>query len=159
MGSFGDACWLPGQARLIVSEDRGGGQNPNAGSMFTIRPDGSDRELLISAGQFGPAVNIGQILSSPDGSQLAFTVETPNQNGEFQFRSLYVQDIASGVRRQIDVATGQEVSDLWWFEGGLAWRAVSIGQGPEYDGVEPFLIEVANLETGQTRLVYSSDAT
>lgn len=157
MLSISDACWLPERGRLVVTEERTDGGNPNAGSLFTIRPDGTERDLLVSAGEFGPAVNIGQLIPSPDGRLLALTIEAPNPSGEFRFRSLYLLELDAGVRRELRVTTGQVVNDLWWFAGMLAWRSTTGGDGQTYDGVEPFLIEVANLESGETLQIFSSD--
>lgn len=154
--SFGAAAWLPGSSRIVVVEDRAAGFNPNAGSLFTIQPDGTNRELLISAGEFGPAVQIGRILPSPDGSQLAFTVETPGVDGEMRFQSLRLLEIATGINRTIEIATGRSVTDLWWFEGRLGWRAVESDESGVYSGVEPFSIETFDVESGETALIYSS---
>jgi hypothetical protein len=157
--SFDTICWPPGQGTLIVSEDRSAGENPNAGSLFTVRANGSKRELLISAGEFGPAIDIGLTAPSPDGTQLAFTIETPDASGNFSFQALYLLDFATGIQRQIDVFPQLVVSDLWWFEGGLAWRALNSENGSSYSGVEPFVIEVVDQTSGESKLVYTSDGT
>ncbi len=154
--SFGILDWPPQSATLIVGEDRGAGLNPNAGSLFTISPSGDDRELLVSAGEFGPAIRIGKTLSSPDGALFAFTVETPTETGDFAFQSLNVLDLATGISRRIDVAPGYNVTELWWFDGGLMWRSIAAEDGPVYTGIEPFILEVADLETGAARRVFTS---
>lgn len=159
--SFGTVDWLPASGNLVVSEDRGAGDNPNAGSLFTLEANGSNRELLISAGEFGPAVRIGEIKPSPDGSQLAFTIETPNESGEFRFQALFVHEIATGIRRELDISPGHAVSDLWWFEGGLAGRVLFTTEGASgsgaYSGIEAFAMLVFDRESGEGTLVYSSD--
>jgi dipeptidyl aminopeptidase/acylaminoacyl peptidase len=156
--SFGDVAWLPGQALLVATEDRRGGATPAAGSLFTFRPDGAERELLLSAGEFGPVVEITQLTPSPDGQLLAFVVKVPNPEGLLQFHALYVREIESGVLRELAVAAGQGVNDLWWLEGGrLAWRATPAQPDNVYDGAEPFIIEVGILETGETQFVYTTE--
>jgi dipeptidyl aminopeptidase/acylaminoacyl peptidase len=157
LGSFGAVCWPPARANLVVSEDRAAGENPNAGSLFALKADGSERELLMSAGEFGPAIRIGKMLSSPDGAQLAFTVETPDTSGDFQFQALYIHEFDTGLRRRLEVAPGYAVSELWWFEPGLVWRATRRTAGSGYSGVEPFVIELADLEGGDARRLYTSD--
>ena len=157
--SFGTASWISSTGSIVVTEDRSAGFNPDAGSIFTLSADGSNRRLLVSSGQFGPAVNIDRIVPSPNGSQIAFTVETPGETGVFRFRSLQVLEIATGVRRELDVAPGQSISDLWWFDGGLAWRTVDQDDGPEYDGAQPFLIQVSDIASGVTSTVFGTDGT
>ncbi len=157
--SFDTICWPSGRGALIVSEDRSAGENPNAGSLFTVRANGSNRELLISAGEFGPAIDIGLTAPSPDGTQLAFTIETPDASGNFRFQALYLLDFNTGIQRQIDVFPQLVISDLWWFEGGLAWRALNADAGSGYSGVEPFVIEISDLASGESKLVYTSDGT
>ena len=159
LGSFGAVCWPPDRGRLVVSEDRSAGRNPNAGSLFAVEADGSGRELLIGAGEFGPAIRIGLLQASPDGTQLAFTVEAPDTSGDFRFQALYVHELASGVRRRLEVASGYAVTDLWWFERGLAWRALDPAEGSRYSGVEPFVIEFDDVESGTSHLLYTSDGT
>ena len=157
LGSIGPFSWLPDPSRFIVAEDREAGPNPHAGSIFTLDPGGTTRELLLSAGEFGPAIQIGRISASPDGSQLAFTIETPGPTGEFTFQTFYVMDLASGLRREHEVALGLSVADIWWFEGGLAWRAFDPGDGGDYTGVEPLVIEIGDLATGESTTIYRTE--
>lgn len=155
--SFGDIAWLPLQARLAVTEDRGAGRNVQAGSLFTLRPDGGERELLVSAGEFGPVIGLSHLRPSPDGELLAFVVHAPDSEGELRFQALTVLELASGLRREIAVSPGLGVTDLWWTTRGLIWRAVDLRVGSAYTGVEPFAIEAHDLETGVSELIYTSD--
>ena len=155
--SFGRFSWLPDPSRILVSEDREAGPNPHAGSIFIVDPDGSARVLLSSAGEFGPAIRIGRLSTSLDGSQLAFTIETPDAAGEFAFQTLHVLDLASGLQRQFEVAPGLSVADIWWFGGGIAWRAFEPGNDDAYTGVEPFAIEIGSLTTGESTTLYRTE--
>jgi hypothetical protein len=157
LSSFGSFAWLPEPSRFVVGEDRAAGPNPHAGSIFFLSVDGQARNLLLSAGEFGPAVGAGQLSSSPDGTQIAFTIEMPGADGEYSFQSLHVLDLGSGIRRQLDVARGFAVSDLWWLDGRLVWRAVSPPTTSSYSGVEPFVIEAEDPQTGQTLTLFRSD--
>ncbi len=155
--SIADMTWLPGNPMIVYTEDNTAGWNPAAGSIFTILPDGTDRSLLVSAGEFGPVIAISHLTPSPDGSLLAFTVSTPNDEGEFQFEALYTLDVSTRVLREFPVTPWQGVSELWWFSGGLAWRATEVDSDMAYDGVEPFLIEIGEIETGETRLIHTGE--
>lgn len=155
--SFGDVGWLPGRALLVVTEDRAGGLTPAAGSLFTLRPDGGDRQLLLSAGEFGPIVGLSHLTPSPDGAMIAFAVNAPNREGLLEFQALWVLELESGARRQFPVASGQGVNDLWWIGDTLAWRATAAQPNDTYDGTEPFIIEVADFENSTSRLLFMAD--
>lgn len=155
--SFGDVGWIPGDALIVATEDRAGGLTPAAGSLFTILPDGTDRQLLLSAGEFGPTVGISHLTPSPDGTMIAFVVNAPNLEGLLEFQALWVLELETGARRQFPVAAGQGVNELWWIGDTLAWRATAAQPNDIYDGAEPFVIEVADFENSTSRLIYTAD--
>ncbi len=66
-----DVVWLPGRGRLAFVEAAGGPTGHLSGSIFTIAPDGTLLELLISAGQFAPAATIAHLRAGPDGRDVA----------------------------------------------------------------------------------------
>lgn len=157
--SYGIVTWLAGQARLIAAEDRRVPANPHAGSIFSIAPDGSGRELLVSAGRFAPVVDILKVAASPDGAWLAFGVYTPGTEGEAEFQSLWVLNFETGELIQIPVQNNLRVTDLWWTTQGLVWRGVD-EQAPTgdditaYTGSEPFLLSLYDFEDRQSRVVF-----
>lgn len=161
--SVSSAAWLPGRGRIAFIEERMGASESPGGSMFSIAPDGSGRELLVSAGSFAPAGKIAELSAAPGGRFVAFTVNIPNSQGEATFHALALVDIDSSEIIRIPVAPDFRVTDLWWTIEGLVWRAVHrdaevVDTISDYSGIEPFLIGRFNPETGEVRAVFQSTA-
>ena len=158
-----DIAWLPGRGRVAFVEERLGDSPLSGGSLFSIAPDGSGRELLVSNGNFAPAAEIIQIAASPGGSYIAFTVNVPDANGEAIFDSAWIVNIDSLDTVRVPVAPGFRVTDLWWMTDGLLWRAVHGApiDGTAisvYAGVEPFVLGVFNPETETSEIRFQSAA-
>ena len=161
--SISDIAWLPGRGRVAFVEERTPDAPLVGGSMFSIAPDGSGRELLVSSGNFAPAAEIVQISASPGGSFLAFTVNVPDALGEDTFHSAWIVNIDSGATTEIPLMPGFGVTDFWWMTDGLLWRAVHLGAGvggsnSTYSGFEPFAIGRFNLDDGTSTVFFQSDA-
>ncbi|MGH9172887.1 MAG: hypothetical protein ACRD1H_00950 [Vicinamibacterales bacterium] len=116
--------WLPGRGRIAFIEDASVPGVRLPGSIFTVAPDGSLLELLVSSGRFAPAASIASLAPSPDGRDLAFSVFVPDQNGMLVFQSLWILVIDSGELEQAPVESGYRVAELWWSAAGLVWRGV-----------------------------------
>jgi hypothetical protein len=161
--SVSDIVWLPGRGRIAFVEERTPDAPLIGGSMFSIAPDGSGRELLVSSGNFAPAAEIVQISASPGGSHIAFTVNVPNVQGEDTFHSAWIVNIDSGVTTEIPLMPGFGVTDFWWMTDGLLWRAVHQDTGGEgavstYAGYEPFAIGLFNPDDGTSTVFFQSEA-
>ncbi len=161
--SVSDAAWLPGRGRIAFVEELATSTGQLGGSMFSIAPDGSGRELLVSSGSFAPAAEIVKLAPSPRGSFIAFTVNVPGPNGEPIFHSLSLVNIDSGELVRVPVAPEFRVTDLWWTTAGLVWRGVHRGAEvvdtvSEYVGFEPFLIGRFNPDSGESRALFQSTA-
>jgi hypothetical protein len=160
--SIGVFDWLPGRGRLVIVEDRAVGPNSLAGSIFSVAPDGSGRELLVSGGGFAPVVDVLRMQASPDGQWLAFTVYLPDAEGEPSFLSLWLLEIESGGLIEVAVPATFRVTDLWWSTAGLVWRGVDrdapapLGE-ERYGGSEPFVIAITTTDGGSSRVVFQSD--
>ncbi len=159
--SIGAFDWIPEAGELVVAEDNGARNNPNAGTLFSLSVDGEDRKLLISSGEFGPVVSIPIIRTSPAGDWVAFAVYAPGINGAMQFDSLWIFEFATSVLIPIPVGEGFRVTDVWWTLRGLSWRGVDINapvtqQAWVYEGSEPFAISSYEIATGQTSKLMSS---
>lgn len=160
--SIADIAWLPGRGRIAFVEERG--STPLAGgSLFSIAPDGTGRELLVSSGNFAPAAEIINISASPGGTYIALTVYVPGADGDETFHSAWIANIDSGEITKIPVSTGFRITDFWWMVDGLLWRAVHRSAdvpGPltEYAGFEPFLMGLFNPDDGASRVLFQSDA-
>lgn len=161
--SINDITWLPGRGRIAFVEERTRTSAATGGSMFSIAPDGSGRELMVSAGNFAPSAELHNIHASPGGSYVAFTVNVPNANGVRSFDSAWIVNIDSGITSRIPVTSGFRVTDIWWTTEGVLWRA-AFGQADDpalvttYTGVEPFIIGLFNPDSGDSSIQFQSDA-
>lgn len=156
-----DFAWLPGRGRLAFVEATGGPAHHLTGSIFTIAPDGTLLELLVSAGQFAPAATIANLSAGPDGRDLAFTVEVPNAQGQQVFQSLWILSIDSGDLQQVPVETGYQVVDLVWSASGLIWRGIDrnsrvTADGRTFTGNEPFIFGRFDPGNGTSTIIYQS---
>lgn len=155
-------AWLPGRGRIAYVEGRPDLTGPPS-SIYTILPDGTARELLVSSGRFGPVAYIDDLSASPDGSRLAFTVFMPGADGAAAFASLWVLSIDTGELEQVETPPGCRVTDLWWLNIGLVWRGVDLAAGAwqgasEYAGDEPFLIGIYSFDSRTSSIVFRSSA-
>ncbi|HEX5164532.1 MAG TPA: hypothetical protein VFV93_03980 [Thermomicrobiales bacterium] len=153
--------WLPGRGRLVFVEVAGSQASHLPGSIFTIAPDGTLLELLVSAGQFAPAATISTLNAAPDGRFLAFTVQVPDGLGQLTFQSLWLLTIDSGELRQVPIEAGYRVVDLAWSAGGLIWRGIDRNarvptDGRAYSGDEPFILGRFDPASGATSVVFQS---
>jgi hypothetical protein len=154
--------WLPGRGRIAFVEDAGGLASPLSGSIFTIAPDGTSLELLVSAGQFAPAASVMQLNAGPDGRTLAFTVHAPDARGQQAFQSLWILTIDSGELQQVPVETGYRVVDLTWTTSGLIWRGIdrnarTPADDSAYSPSEPFVLSRFEPASGNTSVVFQSE--
>jgi hypothetical protein len=152
--------WLPGRGRIAYVEDANA-KRGTPGSIFTIAPDGSARELLVSSGGFAPVAGAVALAASPDGQKLAFTIYTPDARGEFSYQSLWVLNIDSGELAQVPVISSYRVTDLWWISSGLVYRGVDRGSSlagdqTTYDRSSPFVLGLFDLASGQSSIVFQS---
>lgn len=162
-GSVSGAAWLPGRGRIAFIEERAVASRSLGGSMFSIAPDGSGRELLVSSGSFAPAAEIAELAASPGGTFIAFTVNVPGQGGDATFHSMSLVNIDSGELLRVPVLSEFRVTDMWWTVEGLLWRAVHrdaevVATISDYVGFEPFVIGRFNPDTGELRSLFQSTA-
>ncbi|HUG17118.1 MAG TPA: hypothetical protein VMM78_19080, partial [Thermomicrobiales bacterium] len=155
-----DFEWLPGRGRVAFVEDSRVPGSRAPASIFTIVPNGTALELLVSASRFAPAATIGKMNASPDARELAFFLYAPDAQGRPEFQTLWVLHIDSGELREIPVEPGYVVTDTWFMSGGLLWRGVDLGStsidaGTTYTGVEPFILAFTDAE-GATSILFQS---
>jgi dipeptidyl aminopeptidase/acylaminoacyl peptidase len=154
--------WLPGRGRIAFVEEASGRASPLSDSIFTIAPDGTSLELLVSSGQFAPAASVMHLSAGPDGRTLAFTVHAPDARGQQAFQSLWILTIDSGELQQVPVETGYRVVDLTWTASGLIWRGIdrnarTPADGSAYATTEPFVLTRFDPASGNTSVVFQSE--
>jgi hypothetical protein len=161
--SVADAAWLPGRGRIAFLEERTDQSPADGGSMFSIAPDGSGRELLVSSGNFAPAAEIVKLFASPRGTYIAFSVNVPGRQGEDTFHSAWILNIDSGALIQVPITLDFRVTDLWWTTEGLLWRAVhqsaeAVESISTYAGFEPFIIGRFDPASERSEVLFQSAA-
>lgn len=159
--SIADIAWLPGRGRIALVEAQTAGVQAASGSMFSIAPDGSGMELLVSTGNFAPAARIVRISASPDGGHIAFIVNSPNASGIETFDSAWLVNIDSGALTRVPIPQHFRATEFWWMPDGLLWRAVS-GTGEDgsanepYTGEGAFRLGIFDPETETTSILFQS---
>jgi hypothetical protein len=159
--SIADIAWLPGRGRIALVEAQDTPLTATRGSMFSIAPDGSGMELLVSTGNFAPAASIVRISASPDGGYIAFVVNSPNSAGVETFDSAWIVNIDSGELTRVPIPLNFRATDFWWMPEGLLWRAVAgIGEdgtaNEPYTGTEAFRLGLFNPEEGTTTTLFQA---
>lgn len=115
-------AWMPDGRALVFSQGGGGGSEPTSADLWTAAVPGGKRSLLASAGAVAPVARIENVVPSPDGRAVAYTVAVPAGSGS-RFDSLWVLELASRQAHRLDVAPGSVVRDIWWTSAGLVYRA------------------------------------
>ena len=117
-----ELAWLPNGRALLFAETAGESAAVRGGDLWRIAPDGTDRQLIASAGSAVPVGQIRMVTPSTDGRAVAYTVEVPAEQAP-RFHSLWVRDLATGREAiRVDVPEDERVTGLWWTAQGLVFR-------------------------------------
>lgn len=131
MPTIFDWAWLPDGRSLLFSEER---ELTSTADLWRINSDGTDRELVASAGSVAPVARIVGAEPSRDGRAVAYLVIVPGE-GTDVFDSLWVRDLSTNHGFRIQVPAATSVTDVWWTDAGLMFRAVPGNQFTgEYSG-------------------------
>ena len=150
-----DWAWLPDGRSLLFSEQDGDG---GSADLWRIQSDGSDRELVASAGRVAPVARIVNPTPSRDGRSVAYVIVVPDGTSE-AFHSLWVRSLGSNQGFAVNIPPDEAVTDLWWTDAGLMVRTVQGAAYHEtYQGGGFTIYQV--VEGSQVRVaVAASDAT
>ena len=129
-------AWLPDGRSILFTEGDSANANAVNADLWRVRADGSDRQLVASAGSAAPVANIDRFVPSPDGRAVAYTVVVPGER-EPMFHSLWLRDLVADQGVRVDVPTGSEVTDIWWTNQGLIYRTIPVGANDQ-SGSEVF---------------------
>jgi hypothetical protein len=123
-----DFVWMPDGVSLLFTE---GGELAGAVAsidLWQIGANGSDRELLVSAGTVAPVARITAMQPSPDGRSVAYAVVIPGPDGP-SVDSVWVRDLESRVGYRISLPTAALVERLSWTNRGLVISALTRAEG------------------------------
>ena len=146
-----NAAWLPDGSSLLYTEATAGAFA--GGDLYRVSRDGSDRELVASAGRAAPVAQVAEFAIAPDGSAVAYTVAIPDPAGGLQFHSLWVQSLKDRASVRVPIAFDLAVAQLWWTDSGLVWRAVE-GDFAMPPTVESFALQRMN-DTGEIAVLFT----
>jgi dipeptidyl aminopeptidase/acylaminoacyl peptidase len=142
--------WLPDGSGLVYAESGAVGGTAG-GDLFTVQSDGSEPRLIASAGRAAPVAQIVDFAVSPDGSSLAYTIATPDANGErLVFHSLWVRALDGNATVPVPIPGNEAVTQLWWTAEGLVWRSQPVRFGDATpDADQAFAIERLDSQSTQ----------
>jgi hypothetical protein len=145
------ARWIPGTT-FVVAVRSTGSTIAHGGDLFLIDAETGRRELLMSSGTIAPVAGLADIEPSPDGQWLAATGFVPGENYP-AFAGLWLIDLESGHRIEIELEGTGSVTDLWWLGEDLLIRMIDTPQTSlpgTYTGREPFRLVEIDPSTGST---------
>ncbi|TVR73904.1 MAG: hypothetical protein EA415_06685 [Sphaerobacteraceae bacterium] len=116
------ARWVPGSPYVVFVKSSGSTIS-NGGDLFMVDAESGRQELLMSAGEIAPVAGIVDIAPSPDGEWLAATGFVPGDDHP-AFAGLWIKNLQSGLRTEIDLDSSDPVTDLWWFGDELLVRTI-----------------------------------
>lgn len=138
------ARWVPGTPYVVFVKSSGSTIS-HGGDMFIVNAETGRQELLMSAGEIAPVAGVVGIAPSPDGEWLASTGFVPGDVYP-AFAGLWITNLQSGLRTEVDMDSSDPVTDLWWLGDKLLVRTIdqSLTSLPgTYTGREGFrLLEI-----------------
>lgn len=117
-GSVISFAWLPnGDGVLALISDGSSGGPP--GGQLHVQMLGSKKHTIVaSAGVVGPASRITNFAISPDGSSVAYTISSPDDD-RWVFDGLWVRSITDGVVYEVPIDQVTDVHAMVWVDHGL----------------------------------------
>ena len=112
-------AWMPDGVSLLFTEGGGLGGAVAGIDLWRVDADGTNRELVVSAGTVAPVARITNVQPSPDGRSVAYSVLIPG-DGDPRVDSVWIRDLESGVGFRVQVPSVATVGDISWTDGGLA---------------------------------------
>lgn len=152
------ARWIPGTPYVVMVKSSGS-TIPHGGDMFLVDAETGRQELLMSSGEIAPVAGIVDIAPSPDGVWLASTGFVPGEEYP-RFGGLWMTNLQSGIRNEIELDGDGSVTDLWWLGDNLLVRTIDEPQTSlpgTYTGRESFRLLEIDPETGEVDERFVSD--
>jgi WD40 repeat protein len=152
------ARWVPGTPYIVMVRESGS-TIPGGGDLFLVDAETGRQELIMSSGAIAPVAGVVDIASSPDGTWLAATGYVPGEDHP-GFAGLWLINFNSGLQSEIEINSGEHVTDLWWLGEALIVRTISEPQTSlpgTYTGRESFRLLEIDPESGDVSERYASD--
>lgn len=113
--------WMPDGRSVLFTESDASPLHTSNTDLWQFGANG-ERKLIASAGSAAPVADIALFNPSPDGSVVAYTVQTAG-NIPGSFHSLWIRELVSGKSYQIKTPQGIDITEIWWTADGLVYRA------------------------------------
>ncbi|MFN8591406.1 MAG: hypothetical protein U0031_08095 [Thermomicrobiales bacterium] len=111
-------AWMPDGAALLFTEGSITGGAVSGVDLWRVAVDGTNRQLVASAGSVAPVARITVIRPSPDGRRVAYAVLVPGDDSP-RFDSIWVRDLASRTGYEVATPSIAGVDEIWWMASGL----------------------------------------
>ena len=118
-----DVAWRPDGSSILFTQSGASGSVGAGRDLFSISPGGENLQLVASAGRIAPSARVSEVVPSPDGRAVAYTIWVP-VGERLTFHSLWVQPLAGGAGYQVPVPAGQIVTQAGWTNRGLVFRTI-----------------------------------
>lgn len=118
--SVREAAWLPdGSGILFTRADH----SSNSGNLYEVSLSDLVPRVVATAGRAGPSGRVGSFVVSPDGKSVAYTLETPSDDGDaWAFHSLWVRALRGGAATEVPTGNTSQISAPLWTRNGLLWE-------------------------------------
>jgi hypothetical protein len=150
------ARWVPGTPYVVFVKSSGS-TIAHGGDMFMVNAETGRQELLMSAGEIAPVSGVVDIAPSHDGEWLASTGFVPGDDHP-AFAGLWLTNLQSGLRTEIDLDSDALVTDLWWLGDRLVVRSIDEPQTSlpgTYTGRESFQLLEIDPESGAVNELFA----
>jgi hypothetical protein len=152
------AKWIPGTPYIVMIKSSDSTIR-HGGDLFLIDAETGRQELLMSSGEIAPVAGVVDVAPSPDGTWLAATGFVPGD--EYPgFAGLWVINLQSGLRMEIELEDRASVTDLWWLGEDLLIRTIDEPRTSlpgTYTGREDFRLLEIDPDTGRSTQRYAEE--
>lgn len=123
-----DFAWMPDGVSLMFTAGGGPGGTVTGIDLWSINADGTDQQLVTSAGTVAPVAQIRTVRPSPDGRSVAYAALVPGE-GEPRVDSVWIRDVTTRVGFRIVLPSVTSVEEIWWTDEGLVVAVTTPGSG------------------------------
>jgi hypothetical protein len=118
-----DLEWLPDASAILFTRTNPDDELPQGGDLFEIPARGGSAMIVVSSRRAAPVAAITQVVASPNGRTISYGVVVPGTE-QADFHSLWIQQLGTTNAVRISTPPEERVTDVWFVNGGLAYRTV-----------------------------------